>query len=79
MATTKVSNINQLKLLAGFIDEDDRTIILTNPREGLTTSDIQAVATKAVGVLIGDRYGATFTRFKQAKYVSGVKTVIDFR
>lgn len=73
----KVTSVNNLKLLAGFADEDDRTITLPEPRDSLTAADINAVGAKAIGVLIGDRYGATFTRFKEATYVTGTRTELD--
>lgn len=78
MATTKVTQYNHLKLLAGFADEDDRTITLLNPKSGLTKAQIENVGQLALNVLIGDKYAAKFTRFKEASYVSGVTTTLDF-
>jgi len=72
-----ITTTNQLKLLAGFADEDDRTISLNDPRENLTWANIQALATKATNVLIGDKYQAKFTRFKEAKYVETAITEVD--
>lgn len=66
MATTKQSY--ELKLLAGFVDEDDRTITVPDPVQGITWSQIQTLATKAAPVLIGDKYQAQFSRFKRAYY-----------
>lgn len=78
MATQKVTQYRELKLLAGFADEDDRTLTIINPRNNLTAEQINAVGELAVGVLIGDKYGATFTRFKEANYVEGTTTTYDF-
>lgn len=78
MATTKVTEYNHLKLLAGFADEDDRTITLLNPKENLTATQINAVGQLAVNVLIGDKYAAKFTRFKSATLVEGVTTTYQF-
>lgn len=78
MATSKTTQYNHLKLLAGFSDEDDRTITVLNPKSNLTKSQIEAVGQLAVGVLIGDKYAAQFTRFKSASYVEGVTTTLDF-
>lgn len=75
MAKT-ITTYNRLKILAGFADEDDRTITLENPRENITESDIQALP--ANNVLIGDKYGAAFTRFKSASYVSGTISKMTF-
>lgn len=76
MADT-VKTTNQLKLLAGFADEDDRTITLNNPRGGITAADITRLGELAEPVLIGDKYGAAFTRFKSAKYVTKYETTLD--
>lgn len=78
MATQKTTQYNHLKLLAGFADEDDRTITLLNPKPNLTKEQINAVGEKAIGILIGDKYAAAFTRFKEASYVTGVTTTLDF-
>lgn len=75
MATT-ITNYSKLRLLAGFVDEDDRTITLENPRDNITESDIQSLP--ADGVLIGDKYGAEFSRFKSAAYVRGTTTNMTF-
>lgn len=76
MADT-VKQTNSIKLLAGFADEDDRTITVNNPRSGITVSDIRTLETLATPVLIGDKYGAAFTRFKSATYVSKAETTLD--
>ena len=78
MATQTVKQSRELKLLAGFADEDDRTITVNNPKTGLTAAQINAVGELAAGVLIGDKYGAAFTRFKEANYVEGTTTTYDF-
>lgn len=67
----------ELKLLAAFADEDDRTITITDPRSDVTATDIHNFAEKAAPVLIGDKYGATFTRFKEARYVEKSVTTLD--
>lgn len=72
-----VKQTDTLKLLAGFADEDDRTITVNNPRSGITAADINALATLATPVLIGDKYGAAFTRFKSATYVTKAETTLD--
>lgn len=72
-----IKSTNQLKLLAGFADEDDRTITLDEPKENLSWSDIAEVQDKALNVLIGDKFSAKFTRFKSAKYVETTITEVD--
>lgn len=71
------TTVNDLKLVAGFVDGDTRTISYPNPRVGLTAADIDALDTLASGVLIGDKYGAQFSTFKQAYYHRATKTQID--
>lgn len=67
----------ELKLIAAFADEDDRTIRYPNPKDNLTKDNILALQTLAIPVLIGDKYGATFTRFKSAKIVNKLETTLD--
>ena len=69
MANPVITNTTELKLLAAFADEDDRTITIINPRGNLTRSQIEAFAQLASSVIVGDKYGAAFTRFKKAYYV----------
>lgn len=66
-----------LKIIAGFTDEDDRILTIDNPRSNLTWSDISANASLAANVLIGDKYAAPFSRFKEAKYVSSTVRYVD--
>lgn len=73
----KITTTKQLKLLAGFADEDDRTLTIDNPNENLTWSDIETFASLSANVLIGDKYSASFSRFKEAKYVNTTLTLID--
>lgn len=74
----KVTTFNQLKLLAGFADEDDRTITIDNPDTSIDLGvAIGQLEPLAAPVLVGDKYGATFTRFKEAKIVDGARTQID--
>ena len=72
-----VKQTDTLKLLAGFADEDDRTITLSNPKANITSAEIHALAELATPVLIGDKYGAAFTRFKSATYVTKAETTLD--
>jgi len=73
----KVSTYRQLKLVAGFVDEDDRTIRIDNPKQIVTSTEVNALNELAAPVLIGDKYQAAFSRFKSAKIVEGVHTELD--
>lgn len=75
---TKISTYSRLKLLAAFADEDDRTLTLDNPVDGISESQVHALESAAAKVLIGDKYGADFTRFKSASYVKGTTTTMEF-
>lgn len=74
MATIK--NTTEVKLLAAFTDEDDRTITIPDPKANITEQEITNLQTLAANVLIGDKYGAQFTRFKEAYYI--YKTTTDY-
>ena len=76
MADT-IKSSKDLKILAGFTDEDDRTITITDPKENLTWNDIASLESAAAGVLIGDKYSAAFSRIKEAKYVSTTTTILE--
>ena len=75
MATT-INTYKQLKIVAAFADEDDRTLTFDNPVDNLTEQQIRALEPLAAKVIIGDKYGATFTRFKTAYYHNQTNTVI---
>ena len=73
---TKIHNYRQVKIVAAFADEDDRTITLDNPIDNLTEQQIRNLEPAAAKILIGDKYGATFTRFKTAYYHNATTTII---
>lgn len=63
---SSVTTNSRLSILAGFVDEDDRTVTVQNPRDNLTEADIIALNTLAANVLIGDKFGARFSAIKKA-------------
>ena len=73
----QIKTSSVLSLVAEFTDGDDRTINLDNPKSGLTASVINACASYAPGVLIGDKYSADFYRFKSAKVVERTTVYLD--
>lgn len=82
MADT-VKSTSTLQLVAEFYDSDDRTITLDNPKASLTASAL-AASINAIGdyaktnnVLIGDKDGAAFLKFKSAKKVANISTIYD--
>lgn len=66
-----------LALGAEFTDGDDRTLNLENPISGISAADINNLSTYASGVLIGDKDGAEFLRFKFAKVINRTVTKLD--
>lgn len=66
-----------LSLVAEFTDGDDRTINIDNPLNGLTASYINACNSSASGILVGDKEGADFLRFKSAKKISATTVYLD--
>lgn len=73
----KVSTNYQLKIVAGFSDGDERTISYENPKPNITAADIKALDSLAAGVLIGDKYGAPFSTFKDAGVYEITKVELD--
>lgn len=76
MAET-VKHSTQLKLVAGFADDDDRTISVDDPKDGITTEQIKTIEKDAAEVLIGDKTGAPFTGWKDARIVETTSTIFN--
>lgn len=78
MADT-IKSSNELKMVAGFYDSDDRTITLQNPKANLAKADIKTFETVAstTQAIIGDKTGAAFVGIKSAKTVQKTKTDLD--
>ena len=80
-----VKTKNVLSLVAEFSDGDDRTLNLDNPTTIISAAGASAAtAINAVGtyvknnsILLGDKDGAAFTRFKSAKVTTGTTTYLD--
>ena len=73
---TKTNNYRQIKIVAAFADEDDRTLTIDNPIDNITEQQVKNLEPLAAKVIIGDKYGAAFTRFKTAYYHNQTTTVI---
>ena len=76
MADT-ISTSNELKLVAGFTDGDERTLRFSDPASTITAEAIQALNASASSVLIGDKYGAPFNMFLDAAIVTKTSTKLD--
>lgn len=72
-----VSYSHQLKLICLFDDNDTRTLYLDNPKSNLQASDIKDIESDMVTnqPIIGDKYGARFSKFNKAYIVN--KTIYN--
>lgn len=77
----KVTTVKELKLVAKFVDDDTRTIPVDNPKSSLTAADIKTFenTAKTTGALIGDKTGAAFYQFINAKVIEKETTQLDLR
>ena len=68
-----------LQIVAEFSDGDDRTISLDNPSSEIGAAEINAVAAYAKNnnIILGDKEGADFSRFKSAKKVAQTTRYLD--
>lgn len=75
MAET-VSTFNELIFDLSFVDGDERTQKLQNPRDNITVSEITELQTfcQANNALVGDKIGATFGRIKRVARRRGTTT-----
>ena len=78
MADT-VKSSSELRLNAGFKDEDTRMIVIDNPRADLSLADVQAFesAIQNDQPIVGDKGGAQFEKFLSAKIVNKTKYILD--
>ena len=75
----KVVQKSTLSLEMEFTDGDTRTITADNPKANLGATEINSLGAFAAenGLIIGDKAGADFLRFKTAKVTRGVTTYLD--
>lgn len=76
MADKIISN-NTLEMVAGFADDDYRTISIPDPPETLTSAQVKAFGEAAKNILIGDKAGAACTGLKSAKMIERVTVRLD--
>ena len=76
MADT-VTTSQELKIVAGFVDGDERTLRFSDPKSTITAADINALNASASSVLIGDKYGAPFNMFLDAEIIDKTTTKVD--
>ena len=75
----KTKTSKQLKLVAQFADGDDRTLAVDAPKSTLAKANIvnDEFIASAKAVLIGDKTGAEFTKWKSAKIHESETVYLD--
>lgn len=68
---------NQLKIVMGFTDGDERTLSLENPKANITAEEIRALEPLLQGVVIGDKYGAPFSVIRDAGIQQSTTVYLD--
>lgn len=70
---------NELKFEYQFVDGDTRIQTIKNPKETITTEQIQELNSyiQANNLLVGDKNGATFGKIRTVTKVSGTTTKLD--
>ena len=62
-----------------FVDTDTRKLSLKNPKQNITSSDIENLQTmiRANNLLIGDKYGSAFGSIKKAVRTTKTTRTLD--
>lgn len=78
MADT-VSQSQELKFEALFVDGDTRTFSVKNPKANVSQNEITALNTymQTNNVLVGDKYGGRFGRLTKAATVDKTTVTLD--
>lgn len=80
MADT-ITSASVLKLEGEYVDNDTNIVEVDNPKDNITAEQINAVATvaKTTQVILGDKGGAAFNRFKSAHKLKNTRINLDLR
>lgn len=75
----KVKTSSSLKVDCDFVDGDTRAFNLKNPKTGISSSDIADLNQfmQINGVIIGDKYSATFLRIAKASVINKTTLTLD--
>lgn len=75
--TVKTTSI--LKIDNDFVDGDTRSFNLKNPKSGISENDIKNLNQfmQMNGVLVGDKYSATFLRISKASVINKTQTTLE--
>lgn len=75
----KTVSTNELKLVVGFEDGDDRTLTVPNPTSGLTKASFNGFDELASLVLEGDKAAADYKVLKSAKIHESTTVYLDIK
>lgn len=78
MAATKTTISSVAKWEVLFVDGDTRTITLKNPRNNLALADVTSVMSAYGQYLVGDKNGAAYQSFKDARKVATTTRYYEF-
>jgi hypothetical protein len=69
----------EMKIKMYFVDGDDRTLTLKNPRSDVTSADIESLQSfmQTEQPLIGDKLGAAFGKITSAKTIQTEDISLD--
>lgn len=75
----KIKTTSSLKIDCDFVDGDTRAFSLKNPKSTVSSSDIADLNQfmQINGVIIGDKYSATFLRIATASRITKTTKTLD--
>ena len=73
----RVKQARELKIVARFVDGDDRTIAIPDPKADIDEAQVRAFGTASAKVLEGDKTAAAFKDIKSAKIFETTTTYLD--
>lgn len=80
MADTIVIS-DTLKITCGFVDSDTRMITQKNPRNDISSTDIEELNSwmQVNQPIVGDKWSGAFGKITEAKKVRTTRNVLDLR
>lgn len=73
-------NTESLKFDTLFVDGDTRILTLKNPKQNITTSEIEELQAfmRSTNIIVGDKDNGTFGRINSVTRVTEQRTYLDF-
>ncbi len=74
-----ITQKNQIQFEFAFVDGDTRLAYLNNPKDTISTQEIEELNTyiRANNILVGDKYQSTFAQINKATRVTKITTTLD--